>query len=122
MKRGGIEIGAVWPNERVDLWIERYPIEKARFPQRTIELTPKDRKKVDGSRYAIRERNRKRVWPNDVEGCHPMDRVGHRSHTTLVKRLNLERGPSSLKSLPVVLQFGSVNFCPRFDEASLALR
>ena len=50
MKRGGIEIGAVGPNERVDLGIERYLAEEAWFPQRTVEFILENRKEVDGSR------------------------------------------------------------------------
>jgi len=46
----------------------------------------------------------------------------HRVNPRLSKRFDLEGRSPSLKSLPVLEEFRSVNLCPCFNEAPLALR
>ena len=53
MKNGWVKICTVWPNERVDLWIDADLIKKCGVLQRTIQFPFQDRAEVDGLRRIV---------------------------------------------------------------------
>lgn len=77
MQRGWIEVGAVGPQQGVDLGIYGDLAKQFLFPERAVEFSGKDRPKVDGLFDSIVEVDSKCIIRDDLEGGNAVDGMLH---------------------------------------------
>lgn len=67
VKRRGIEIRAIWPDQRVNLRVDADLIEGRQVPQRPEKLSGEDRSKIDELHGVVVESHPQRVGGVDLE-------------------------------------------------------
>ena len=77
MKGSRIKIGAVRPDQRVDLRIQPNLAEKIRITERTIQRSRKDRPEIDFAYQAIAECDSQAMRTNNLKISDPMKSVNH---------------------------------------------
>jgi hypothetical protein len=118
VKRGGIKVRPVRPNERLDFWIKPNPIKDGQIPQRTKKLPGENGPEVDRLLGTVVKFDAQRKRSFDHERLHAINGVAH--YKTLDKRINREWRLAGLKSLPIRHELLLVQFGPGFDETPLS--
>jgi hypothetical protein len=77
VKGGRIEVGAVWPNERMGLWVYSNLIKECEFSQGSEQFSTEHRTKIDGLLRSIVETHPQDVSGNDLEFHHTIDSMPH---------------------------------------------
>jgi hypothetical protein len=77
MKGSRIEIGAVWPDQGVDLRIQPNLAEQFRITKRAIQRSGKDWPEIDFAYQAITEYDSQAMWTNNFEFGDAMKSVNH---------------------------------------------
>src|SRR6187551_3299412 len=80
VKLSGVEIRAVWPADRVDLWVEADLREELGVGERAIDLAEEHWREVDRLAGAVRKPQTQREVVNLLNLCHALDRVSHICH------------------------------------------
>ena len=70
VERGGVEICAIWPDERVSFGIERNPVEECQVVKGSIQFAPQDWLKIDDLLGCVVETDAQRVGSDDLELLH----------------------------------------------------
>jgi len=120
VKGGRIKVGAVRPDERVNLAIDRDRVELIEIAQRAVELAFQHRPEVDCPDQAIAKLDPEAVRPHDLESFGLVDGMSHALYL-LSEGLDLARWPACLKPVPGGEQLGLMNLAPRLNEAALPL-
>jgi hypothetical protein len=119
MKRFGSQIGAVWPHDRAELFVECNPAEIVGVGEGFENTAPVPAGKIDLSFGPVRERKAKAVVS---EGCDARYVDDLRHGFMLRKWVDpLERKPLT-SALPVVLELSAVKRCPLADKSQSAVR
>jgi hypothetical protein len=106
MQRRRIEVGAVWPNERVGLWVDPNLIEEIKIPERSKQLSSENGLKVDGLLHAIVESDAQRIRSDDCK----FDDAVNRMSPCLVFRQNSSPFGISHRSAAAEVQNGHGRF------------
>ena len=77
MKGSRFKIGAVRPNQGVNLGIEPHLIKQVRITKRAIQRSGKYRPEIDFTYHAITENDPKAMWTNNLEVRDAMQSVNH---------------------------------------------
>lgn len=75
MKRGGVEVRAIRPHERLNLWVQAHLAEDLRVLEGTVKLAGQHRRKVDRLPRSVGEFHVLAVRADAVKRSHPMERV-----------------------------------------------
>ena len=86
MQRGGIEIGAIGPHQRLDLGIDYDTVEQLEIPQWSIQFTCQDRSKIDGLLCVVIKTDAKSIRRDHFERANSMDGMIHRNIISTVLR------------------------------------
>src|SRR2546421_12027454 len=77
MKQRRIKIGAIRPNERLDLRIKGYPLKQSAVSQRSEKFALHNGREIDRLLRAVIKRNSQPVRTDDLKRCDPKDFVFH---------------------------------------------
>jgi hypothetical protein len=81
VERGRVEVRAVRPHERMNLWVQTHLAEELRVLEGTVKLAGQYRRKVDRLPRSVGEFHVQAVGADTVKRSHPMERVrGHDSY------------------------------------------
>ena len=119
VKRSRGEIGSAWPNDGVNLRIERHLSERRWVVKRTVKLALKNRLEVNSARQAVVEMQAQRIRRDALEGGDAVNWVIHGAN--LPQRLDWGRLSALYQKRPIGEQFFLVKLGPSFDETLLAL-
>src|SRR3970040_1814460 len=111
MENCWVKICTVWPNERVDLWIDADLIKKCGLLQRTVQFSLKDRTKIYDLRRAVVKVYAQCERRYFLERGNPINFMLHRRPLSL-QRFDLNRRTALLQRLPVQQQLSLVKLCP----------
>jgi len=82
MKRSGIKISAVGPNQRMNLTIQRHLFKNVQVVQRAKKLAHENGAEIDLPAYAIVKSNIQRIGRNNSERRHFANSVRHHPNKT----------------------------------------
>jgi hypothetical protein len=110
VKRGRIEIGSAWPNDGVNLRIERHLSERRWVVKRTVKLALKNRLEVNSARQAVVEMQAQRIRRDALKGGDAVNWVIHGAN--LPQRLDWGRLSALYQKRPIGEQFFLATYGP----------
>lgn len=115
MERRWIEIGSIRPDESTRLGIEPHRVERGMVPQRAKQVAAKNALEIDALFRAVGKRHHQRIGPCEDESGDSVDGMLH----VLPEWIDLDRRPTRLQELPILLQLRAMNLRPCRDEPLL---
>ena len=119
VKRRRIEVGSAWPDDGVNLRVERDLCERRRVTERSVKLALQNRLEINRASQTVVEVQTQRIRRDVLDGRDAVNWMVH--GTTLLQRRDLGRLAALLHKSPVGQQLLLVKLRPSLDETLLPL-